>query len=72
MCSTIMSSVSQLGIFLGLKGQHGKRLCQGGTSLAQVSCTSMCLCGSSLTSGCVINGLGATVAHCVIVTRLCS
>ena len=52
-----------LGKLLGLMGRIVKG-CVREVSLAQVSCILMyiCVCGSAHTSGCVVDGLGATAA----------
>ena len=50
-----------LGKLLGLMGRIVKG-CVREVSLAQVSCTDVCLCCSAHTSGCVVDGLGATAA----------
>ena len=44
-------------------GQNGKRLCQGGKPGTGKLNTNVCLCGSTYTSGCVVNGLGAMAVY---------
>ena len=44
-------------------GQNGKRLCQGGKPGTGKLNTNVCLCGSTHTSGCVVDGLGAMAVY---------
>ena len=48
---------------LGVEGQNGKRLCQGGKPGTGKLNTDVCLCGSAHTSRCMVNGLGATATY---------
>ena len=51
-----------LGDIAGVR-QNRRGLCQGGKSGTGKLYTDVCLCGSAHTSGCVVDGLGAKVAH---------
>ena len=46
----------------GVNGQNSKGMCQGGKPGTGKLYTT-CLCCSTHTSGCVVDGLGATAAH---------
>ena len=46
-----------------IAGRNGKRLCQEGKPGTGKLNTDVCLCGSAHTSGCVVDGLGATAAY---------
>ena len=43
--------------------QNGKGFCQGGKPDTGKLCNDVCLCGSALSSECVVNGLSATAAY---------
>ena len=43
-----------------IAGRNGKQLCQGGKPGTGKFNTDVCLCGSAHTSGCMVDGLGAT------------
>ena len=47
---------------LGVNGWNSKGMCQGGKP-GTGKLHTVCLCGSTYTSGCVVDGLGATAAH---------
>ena len=58
----------QLGILAGINGQNSEGMCQGGKPGTGKLYTDVCLCCSAHTSGCVVDGLGATVAIIIIIT----
>ena len=47
-------------LYWGVKGQNGKGLCRPGTGKLY---SYVCLCGSTHTSGCVVDVLGAKATH---------
>ena len=55
----------QLGILCiaGVNGQNSNRMCQGSKPGTGKLYTDVCLCCSAYTSGCVVDGLGATATH---------
>ena len=46
----------------GVNGQNSEVMCQGGKPGTGKLYTDVCLCCSAHTSGCVVDGLGATAA----------
>ena len=54
---------SPTGKIAGVNGQNSKGVCQGGKPGTGKLYTDVCLCCSAHTSGCVVDGLGATAAH---------
>ena len=54
---------SPTGDIAGVSGQNSKGLRQGGKPGTDKLYTDVCLCGTAHFSGCVVNGLGAMVAH---------
>ena len=50
------SPTGDLGEIAGIIGQNSEGMCQGGKP------GTVCLCCSAHTSGCVVDGLGATAA----------
>ena len=58
------SPTGDLGEIAGVNGngQNSKGMCQGGTGKLHILMY-ICLCCSTHTSGCVVDGLGATAAH---------
>ena len=52
----------QLGILGKLLGLMGRIVCHGGKPGTGKLYTDVCLCCSAHTSGCVVDGLGATAA----------
>ena len=51
-----------LGEIAGLNGQNSEEMCQGGKPGTGKLFSDVCLCCSVHTSGCVVDGLGATGA----------
>ena len=58
------SPTGDLGEIAGVKGQNSEEMCQGGKPGTGMLNTDVCLCCSAHTSGCVVDGLGATAALC--------
>ena len=48
--------------YAGVNGQNSEGMCQGGKPGTGKLYTDVCLCCSAHTSGCVVDGLGATAA----------
>ena len=59
----VLSLQYNIGDIVGVKGQNGKGLCQGGKPGTGKLYSDVCQCGSAHTSGCVVDGLGAKAAH---------
>ena len=55
----------RVGEIAGVNGQNSEGMCQGGKPGTGKLYTDVCLCCSAHTSGCVVDGLGATAAFCV-------
>ena len=51
-----------LGEIAGVNGQNSEGMCHGGKPGTGKLYTDVCLCCSAHTSGCVVDGLGATAA----------
>ena len=49
-----------------IAGLNSKVMCQGGKPGTGKLYTDVCLCGSAHSSGCVVDGLGATAAHLLV------
>ena len=63
--SQSQSSAGDLGEFIGIEGQSGKNMCQGGkpdTGKFHSSYIAMNVCGSAYENGCVVVGTCAAVA----------
>ena len=60
-CSTTPSSLSNWGSW-GVNGQNSEEMCHGGKPGTGKLNTDVCLRCSAHTSGCVVDGLGATAA----------
>ena len=58
----IHSPTGDLGKIAGVNGQNSEGMCQGGKPGTGKLYTDVCLCCSAHTSGCVVDGLGATAA----------
>ena len=56
------SPTGDLGEIAGVNGQNSEGMCQGGKPGTGKLYTDVCLCCSAHTSGCVVDGLGATAA----------
>ena len=56
------SPTGDLGEIAGINGQNSEGMCQGGKPGTGKLYTEVCLCCSAHTSGCVVDGLGATAA----------
>ena len=56
------SPTGDLGEIAGVHGQNSEGMCQGGKPGTGKLYTDVCLCCSAHTSGCVVDGLGATAA----------
>ena len=56
------SPTGDLGEIAGIIGQNSEGMCQGGKPGTGKLYTDVCLCCSAHTSGCVVDGLGATAA----------
>ena len=56
------SPTGDLDEIAGVNGQHSEGMCQGGKPGTGKLYTDVCLCSSAHTSGCVVDGLGATAA----------
>ena len=56
------SPTGDLGEISGVNGQNSEGMCQGGKPGTGKLYTDVCLCCSAHTSGCVVDGLGATAA----------
>ena len=56
------SPTGDLGKIAGVNGQNSEGMCQGGKPGTGKLYTNVCLCCSAHTSGCVVDGLGATAA----------
>ena len=56
------SPTGDLGEIAGVNGQNSEEMCQGGKPGTGKLYTDVCLCCSAHTSGCVVDGLGATAA----------
>ena len=54
------SPTGDLGEIAGINGQNSEGMCQGGKPGTGKLYTDVCLCCSAHTSGCVVDGLGAT------------
>ena len=54
---------SPTGEIAGVNGQNSEGMCQGSKPGTDKLNSDVCLCCSAHTSGCVVNGLGATAAH---------
>ena len=50
------------GEIAGVNGQNSEEMCHGGKPGTGKLYTDVCLCCSAHTSGCVVDGLGATAA----------
>ena len=62
MCTTTLFS-GDLGDIAGVKVRNGEGLCQVGNPGIGKLYNDVCLCGSTHTSGCVVDGLSAAAAH---------
>ena len=63
--SQSQSSTGDLGGFIGIEGQSGKNMCQGGkpdTGKFHSSYIGINVCGSTYENGCVVDGTCATAA----------
>ena len=56
------TATGDLGEIAGVNGQNSEGMCQGGKPGTGELYTDVCLCCSAHTSGCVVDGLGATAA----------
>ena len=56
------SPTGDLGEIAGVNGQNSEEMCHGGKPGTGKLYTDVCLCCSAHTSGCVVDGLGATAA----------
>ena len=56
------SPTGDLGKIAGVNGQNSEGMCQGGKPGTGKLYTDVCLCCSAHTSGCVVDGLGATAS----------
>ena len=54
--------VNAFGEIAGVNGQNSEEMCHGGKPGTGKLYTDVCLCCSAHTSGCVVDGLGATAA----------
>ena len=56
-----LSEIAPAQLFhAGVNGQNSEGMCQGGKPGTGKLYTDVCLCCSAHTSGCVVDGLGAT------------
>ena len=63
------SSAGDLGDVAGIVGGQAS-VCAREISLTQVKCNCVCLCGSALENGCMVNGYGCMLSISII-TRQC-
>ena len=61
-CAQQPRPTGDLGEIAGVNGQNSEGMCQGGKPGTGKLYTDVCLCCSAHTSGCVVDGLGATAA----------